>query len=205
MHDVLDAQWIFDTHKDETQLRRVVRPLEELLVGYKRIVVRDSAVNAITYGAKLMIPGLLRFDEDIANGEEVVLMTTKGEAIALGVAEMTAAVMATVDHGVVAKIKRVIMDRDLYPRKWGLGPVASKKKQMIKQGLLDKHGKPNEKTPGDWSKTQPAVSAASASGAGKKSGGKRERDEEEEGDDEAADAKKKKAKEEEEDGDGDDE
>ena len=30
-----------------------------------------------------------------------------GEAIALGIAQMTSAVMATCDHGVVAKIKRV--------------------------------------------------------------------------------------------------
>ena len=36
-------------------------PLEVLLTNYKRIVVKDSAVNAICYGAKLMIPGLLRF------------------------------------------------------------------------------------------------------------------------------------------------
>lgn len=42
------------------------------------------------------------------------------------VALMTTAVISTCDHGVVAKIKRVIMERDTYPRKWGLGPkVAS--------------------------------------------------------------------------------
>ena len=35
---------------------------------------------------------------------------------------MTTSVIATCDHGVVAKIKRVIMERDTYPRKWGLGP-----------------------------------------------------------------------------------
>ena len=35
---------------------------------------------------------------------------------------MTSAVMATTDHNTVAKIKRVIMERDTYPRKWGLGP-----------------------------------------------------------------------------------
>ena len=27
---------------------------------------------------------------------------------------------------------------------------ASKKKSMISEGLLDKYGKPNEKTPRDW-------------------------------------------------------
>lgn len=62
----------------ESYLRRVIRPLECLMVGYKRIVVKDSAVNAVCYGAKLMIPGLLRYEADIGLHEEVVLMTTKG-------------------------------------------------------------------------------------------------------------------------------
>ncbi|XP_009341222.2 H/ACA ribonucleoprotein complex subunit 4-like [Pyrus x bretschneideri] len=150
MHDVMDAQWAYDTNRDESYLRRVIMPLEVLLTSYKRLVVKDSAVNAICYGAKLMIPGLLRFENDIEVGEEVVLMTTKGEAIALGIAEMTTAVMATCDHGVVAKIKRVVMDRDTYPRKWGLGPRASMKKKLIAEGKLDKHGKPIENTPQEW-------------------------------------------------------
>jgi H/ACA ribonucleoprotein complex subunit 4 len=142
MHDVLDAQWTYDHNKDETYMRRVVRPLELLLTKHKRIVVKDSAVNAICYGAKLMIPGLLRYADEININDEVVLMTTKGEAIATGIAQMTTSVMATVDHGTVAKIKRVIMDRDVYPRRWGLGPVASKKKSLIAAGKLDKKGRP---------------------------------------------------------------
>ena len=51
-----------------------------------------------------------------------MVVTTKGEAICLGIAQMTTATMASCDHGVVAKIKRVVMERDTYPRKWGLGP-----------------------------------------------------------------------------------
>ncbi|PON95575.1 tRNA pseudouridine synthase B family [Trema orientale] len=152
MHDVMDAQWVYDNYRDESYLRRVIMPLEVLLTSYKRLVVKDSAVNAICYGAKLMIPGLLRFENDIEAGEEVVLMTTKGEAIALGIAEMTTAVMATCDHGVVARIKRVVMDRDTYPRKWGLGPRASMKKKLIAEGKLDKHGKPNGNTPQEWAR-----------------------------------------------------
>lgn len=152
MHDIMDAQWVYDNYRDETYLRRVIMPLEVILTSYKRLVVKDSAVNAICYGAKLMIPGLLRFENDIEAGEEVVLMTTKGEAIALGIAEMTTAVMATCDHGVVAKIKRVVMDRDTYPRKWGLGPRASMKKKLISEGKLSKHGKPNENTPAEWTR-----------------------------------------------------
>ena len=153
MHDVMDAQWLYDNTKDESYLRRVVRPLETLLTTYKRVVVKDSAVNAICYGAKLMIPGLLRYENGIELNEEVVLMTTKGEAIALGVAQMTTVEMATCDHGVVAKIKRVIMERDTYPRRWGLGPKAQEKKKMIKDGQLDKYGRPCEKTPTTWTQS----------------------------------------------------
>lgn len=64
-------------------------------------------------------------------------MTTKGEAIALGIAQMSTVEMSTCDHGVVAKVKRCIMERDLYPRRWGLGPTALEKKKMKSDGKLD--------------------------------------------------------------------
>ena len=137
LHDVLDAQWMYDNHRDEAYLRTVIQPLESLLTSYKRIVVRDSAVNAVTYGAKLMIPGLLRFESGISLHDEVVLMTTKGEAIAIAYAQMSAIEMSSCDHGVVAKVKRVIMERDLYPKRWGLGPMAQEKKKMKAAGVLD--------------------------------------------------------------------
>jgi H/ACA ribonucleoprotein complex subunit 4 len=82
--------------------------------------------------------------------EEVVLMTTKGEAIALGIAQMSTVELSSCDHGVVAKIKRCIMERDLYPRRWGLGPVALEKKKLKSDGKLDKFGRPNEATPTTW-------------------------------------------------------
>ena len=166
LHDVLDAQWTMDNTRDESYLRKVIRPLESLLTTYKRIVVKDSAVNAVCYGAKLMIPGLLRYgttspnhslpttnvltEDGIEAHEEVVLMTTKGEAIALGIAQMSTVELSSCDHGVVAKVKRCIMERDLYPRRWGLGPVAVEKKKLKSDGKLDKYGRPNEATPAAW-------------------------------------------------------
>ena len=152
MHDVLDAQYVYEQTKKEDYLRRVVRPLEILLTNYPRIVIKDSAVNAICYGAKLTVPGVLRFENNIENGKEIVIITTKGEAVAIAVAEMTSSVLASCDHGVVCKTKRVIMDRETYPRKWGLGPYALQKKKLIKEGKLDKYGKVNDKTPDDYKK-----------------------------------------------------
>ena len=150
MHDVLDAQWMFDNLGDESYLRRVIMPLEALLVNYKRIIIKDSAVNAICYGAKLLLPGVLRFSSDIELGTQVVVVSTKGEAVCIGIAQMTSAQMATVDHGVCMKTKRVIMERDTYPRRWGLGPKALEKKKLIGEGKLDKYGRKNEETPREW-------------------------------------------------------
>ena len=155
MHDLLDAKYVYDTTADESYLRRVVMPLEILLVGMKRIVIKDTTVNAICYGAKIMIPGVLRFDDAIEIGDEVVIVSTKGEAVCLAHAQMTTNQIMSVDHGVVAKIKRVIMDRDAYPRKWGLGPHALQKKKMIADGKLDKYGKANDQTPKEWSDKHP--------------------------------------------------
>ncbi|GMT21011.1 hypothetical protein PFISCL1PPCAC_12308, partial [Pristionchus fissidentatus] len=185
MHDIIDAQYLLDHHKDESYMRRIVRPLEALLTEHKRIVVKDSAVNAICYGAKVLLPGVLRYEDGIEIGQEIVIVTTKGEAVCLAIAQMTTSTMATTDHGVVAKIKRVIMERDTYARKWGLGPVAMKKKEMVKDGLLDKYGKSNEKTPSEWKKDVPSFS-----------NGKKKEEPMEEDDEEEEQAPKKKVKQE---------
>merc|ERR1712226_1116055 len=150
MHDVLDAQWCLDNNNQENYLRRCILPMESLLTGHKRIMVKDSCVNAICYGAKIMLPGVLRFDDGIEKGREVAVITTRGEGVCLAIAEYTSAQMATTDNGCVAKIKRVIMERDVYPRQWGNGPKANLKKAMIAAGMLDKYGRPTKNTPSEW-------------------------------------------------------
>lgn len=61
-------------------------PLEALLVNHKRVVVKDTSVNAVCYGAQLMLPGILKYENGIEVGDEIVLITTKGEAIAIAYA-----------------------------------------------------------------------------------------------------------------------
>lgn len=51
MHDVLDAQWLYETSREENYLRRVIRPLESLLVGYKRLVVKVRLAQCILKSA----------------------------------------------------------------------------------------------------------------------------------------------------------
>lgn len=41
-------------------------------------------VNAICYGAKIMLPGVLRYEDGIEMNQDIVVITTKGEAICIG-------------------------------------------------------------------------------------------------------------------------
>jgi H/ACA ribonucleoprotein complex subunit 4 len=150
MHDIKDAQWHYEKFNNEAYLRRVIMPLEILLIHYPRIVVKDTSINAICYGAQLMLPGVLRYESGIEVGKEVILMSTKGEAIALAIAQMTTSTIATCDHGIVTRTKRVIMERDVYERKWKLGPFAKKKETLKTQGKLDKFGRITDSTPEAW-------------------------------------------------------
>lgn len=97
-----------------------------------------------------MLPGVLRYESGIEVGAQVILISTKGEAVALAIAQMTTSTIATCDHGIVTRTKRVIMDRDVYEKKWKLGPFAKKKDELKKENKLDKFGRLTDSTPEAW-------------------------------------------------------
>ncbi|WUR03536.1 H/ACA ribonucleoprotein complex subunit CBF5 [Vairimorpha necatrix] len=119
LHDLKDAKYVFDRNNEEIYLRRVIRPLEEILVEYPKIIVKDSCINALCYGAKLCVSGILRLDPNINIGQTIVVVSVKGEAICLADTIVSSAEILMMDHGYVAQTKRVIMEKDLYLRGWG--------------------------------------------------------------------------------------
>ena len=50
-------------------------------------------------------------------------------------------------------------------RRWGLGPMAQRKKQLIEEGKLDKHGRPNTETPAEYLRALPDAAAPCAATA----------------------------------------
>ena len=76
-------------------------------------------------------------DSGIRANAEVVIVSTKGEAVAIAIAVMNSDFYSTNTHGVVAKVKRVIMDRNMYTKKWGNGPYSAMKRQLKEKGELD--------------------------------------------------------------------
>lgn len=119
MHDVLDCHHILEKNSDERYIRRVVHPIEYSLRNYKRIMVKDSCVDALCSGAKLYLNGVIRFDRNINIGEKVVVITTKGEAIVLVETLVSGTEMQINEYGLIARTLRVIMEKGLYKSTWG--------------------------------------------------------------------------------------
>jgi H/ACA ribonucleoprotein complex subunit 4 len=121
LQDVRDAFETWRESKDEAWLREVIRPVEELVAHLPRVVVRDSAVDALCHGADLAAPGVVEVEQGMAEGDLVALFTLKGELVGVGRAKMDAASAAKRESGVVVKTERVVMRPGTYPRKWSSG------------------------------------------------------------------------------------
>lgn len=118
MYDLLDAQSRWKEEKDEQKLRAFVRPVEEAFEFIPKIHIRDSAVDAICHGADLAIPGVVKLDRAIETTTPVVVMSMKGEAVALAKALLSTQQILEQDRGLAAKTIRVIMPPSTYPPLW---------------------------------------------------------------------------------------
>jgi H/ACA ribonucleoprotein complex subunit 4 len=113
--EVNDAYQYWKEDGEERYLRKVIQPVEEGLVHLPKLVIRDSAVDAICHGAKLTAPGVLKLSDNIRPSTTTVILTQKGEAVAIAEATMLSKEILGIDHGVVANTKKVIMPRSTYP------------------------------------------------------------------------------------------
>lgn len=103
---------------DEGPLRAILRPIEDLLRHLPRIIVKDTAVDAICHGANLAVPGVAKISPHIRRGDPVGVFTGKGEAVALSKALLTTDEIVVAKSGVAADTGRVLMDPGTYPKLW---------------------------------------------------------------------------------------
>ena len=118
LHDIAYYKDQLQQTKDQTVLQRFIQPMEKVLEPLPKIVIRDSAVDAICHGANLAAPGVLAVDSNIQPKDSVAVITQKGEAVALVQALVTTEVMLQSNRGLVAKTSRVLMPRGAYPKMW---------------------------------------------------------------------------------------
>ncbi|MFQ5977102.1 MAG: RNA-guided pseudouridylation complex pseudouridine synthase subunit Cbf5 [Candidatus Heimdallarchaeota archaeon] len=115
LQDVADAAYYYFEEGDPAMLRRIIQPIEVAFAHLPSIVIRDTAVDAICHGAGLSVPGVVRMSR-FSIGEQVVIKTLKGEAIALAKTTMKPQEILNRNSGICAMPIRVLLERGTYPR-----------------------------------------------------------------------------------------
>lgn len=114
VQDLLDA-YIFWKEEESEDIRDFILPVEAAIEHLKKIIVKDSAVYAISSGSPLYTGGISKIEKGIKISEMVALLTLKGELIALARAAMASEHMAK-KKGLAAKTDRVVMPAGIYPK-----------------------------------------------------------------------------------------
>ncbi len=118
LQELSEALYLWRTENDERMLRRIIMPVEVAVSHIPKILILDSAVDAIAHGASLAVPGISMLMKNIRKNTMVAIMSLKGELVALGTALYDAEEIADMSRGIVVKTKRVYMKPGIYPRAW---------------------------------------------------------------------------------------
>ena len=108
--------------KNNAILCKFIQPMEIALTLLPKIIVRDSAVDALCHGANLTAPGVVtgrqRHREGFGNGH----LHVEGRSHRVGSSRMSPPKKrSSFNHGTVAALKRVVMPRGTYPKVWRSG------------------------------------------------------------------------------------
>ena len=118
LQEIKDSYVLWEEKGDE-KIRDYLKPVEFGIEHIKKIVVKDSTVDALTNGAPLGVGGISRVEDDIEKDDMVVFLTEKGELVALGYSKMNSSEIIKSRSGIAAMTDRVIMERGEYPKMWG--------------------------------------------------------------------------------------
>jgi len=117
LQDLKDAYIFWKDDGDDEELRKTILSMERLLEVVPKIVVRDSAIDALCHGANLAIPGVVELD-DMIPGEIAAVVSLKGEGVALVKMEIPSVQVIEKDTGICASLERVLMNKGTYPSIW---------------------------------------------------------------------------------------
>ncbi len=112
--DLQDA-YVFWKEKGSEDVKDLILPVEASIEHVKKIIVKDSAVYAVSSGSPLYTSGISKLQTGIEKNDLVAILTLKGELIALAKAAMSSEDM-TRQKGLAAKTDRVIMSAGVYPK-----------------------------------------------------------------------------------------
>ena len=106
MQEVIDAFWLSKEKNDNSLLKKILLPVENFLF-YKKLVIKDSAANAIKSGAKLMAPGLVDAEKEIKEGELVKIYNESGIFVGMATSLYSTDELKKRKKGQIVKVERI--------------------------------------------------------------------------------------------------
>lgn len=126
LHDLKDAVELW-SQGEEAELRKMILPIEKVFSAWKRVIAKDSAIDAICHGASLAVPGIVELSKDIRKGDKVAIFSMKEEIIASGIAILETQEIIDKREGEAVRLERVFMEQGTYPKSWSSKFVSSEK------------------------------------------------------------------------------
>lgn len=118
LQELQDAYVFWKEDGEEKYLRQIIQPMEKAVSNMSKILVKDSAVDALCHGANLNAPGVNYIEKGINKGDKVAIFTLKNELVALGESMVDDTDMLNMKNGLTVDISRVVMERGVYPPMW---------------------------------------------------------------------------------------
>lgn len=114
LQELIDAYHYYKEGNDKL-IRKYMQPIENAIHHIPKILVSDTAVDALCHGASLKNPGIVKLEKGIKKEWVVAVMTLKGELIGYGVTVEDAQEMLG-EKGIAVKMEKIFMERGVYPK-----------------------------------------------------------------------------------------
>ncbi len=114
----LKDNYIFSREDKNRDIRKNILPVEVVADISKCIIIKDTAIEAVCNGAELGTGGVSSVEEGIKKDDVVLLLSGKGELVAIGKARMDTKDIYTKNEGRAVTLINVIMERGTYPKAW---------------------------------------------------------------------------------------
>ncbi|MDL2270318.1 RNA-guided pseudouridylation complex pseudouridine synthase subunit Cbf5 [Methanobrevibacter sp. OttesenSCG-928-I08] len=118
LQDLTDSYHFYLEDNDESFLRDCIVPMERAADHLPKIIIRDSAVDAICHGADLAAGGIVSLSENIKKNDLITIFTLKGELVASGISLFDSEDILSADSGIMINTNRVFMATGIYPMLW---------------------------------------------------------------------------------------
>ncbi|MDD5133415.1 MAG: RNA-guided pseudouridylation complex pseudouridine synthase subunit Cbf5 [Candidatus Nanoarchaeia archaeon] len=116
LQDIQDAYTEFIENKNDSLLKKIIKPVEFTISFLPKIWVFDSAIDSLCHGANLNVPGISKLESDIKENDLVAVLSLKDELICLGQAKMTSEDILKKSKGLVIETNKVFMKIDTYKK-----------------------------------------------------------------------------------------